>query len=111
MLNNIHPYTYVGLSLSESPERFIDRIIQLIGVSKKGIMSGRRHRELSDARFIIVSILSKKYPHMSTSKIGQLIGGRDHSTVIHARNKVINLLAVDKNFKKTHEEIEKLLDN
>jgi chromosomal replication initiator protein len=35
---------------------------------------------------------------MPASRIGQLIGGRDHSTVIHSCNTIEQRLKVDKSF-------------
>jgi chromosomal replication initiator protein len=50
--------------------------------------------------------LAKKHTDNSASKIGQLIGKRDHATVLHACKTVKDLIEVDKNFKTEIEEIE-----
>jgi chromosomal replication initiator protein len=42
--------------------------------------------------------LAQKYTKMPASRIGQLIGNRDHSTVIHSCNTVEQRLKVDKAF-------------
>jgi chromosomal replication initiator protein len=42
--------------------------------------------------------LASKYTKMPAGRIGQLIGNRDHSTVIHSCNTVEKRLKVDKAF-------------
>jgi chromosomal replication initiator protein len=42
--------------------------------------------------------LAQKYTKMPASRIGQLIGGRDHSTVLHSCNAIEERLKVDKAF-------------
>ena len=42
--------------------------------------------------------LAQKFTKMPTSRIGQLIGGRDHSTVIHSCSAIEQRLKVDKLF-------------
>lgn len=50
--------------------------------------------------------LAKKHTETSSSKIGQLIGNKDHATVLHACKTVKDQLEVDKEFKAEIEEIE-----
>jgi chromosomal replication initiator protein len=50
--------------------------------------------------------LARKLTNFSYPDIGQKIGGRDHSTVIYANNKILNTIASDLNFKKMLQEIE-----
>ena len=50
--------------------------------------------------------LAKKHTDISASKIGQLIGNRDHATVLHACKIIKDLIEVDKSFKSEIEDIE-----
>ncbi len=50
--------------------------------------------------------LAKKHTDSSSSKIGQLIGNKDHATVLHACKIVKDQVEVDKAFKANIEEIE-----
>ena len=54
-------------------------------------------------------ILAKKYTDFSTAKIGMIIGGKDHATVLHACKCVENQVSVDKAFKAELIEIESQL--
>jgi chromosomal replication initiator protein len=67
-----------------------------------------RKREIVQARQIAM-FLAKKYTKLSLSMIGNKIGKRDHSTVLHACKVVSGYLETDKKFKKDMEEIEKLI--
>jgi chromosomal replication initiator protein len=42
--------------------------------------------------------LAQKFTKMPTARIGQLIGGRDHSTVIHSCSAIEQRLKIDKAF-------------
>ena len=42
--------------------------------------------------------LAQKYTKMPASRIGKLLGGRDHSTVIHSCTKVNQRMTTDKLF-------------
>ncbi len=50
--------------------------------------------------------LARKLTNLSYPDIGQKIGGRDHSTVIYANNKMINSIDADSQFKKLVQDIE-----
>ena len=64
-----------------------------------------RKREIVQVRQIAM-YLAKKHTDHSSSKIGQLIGNRDHATVLHACKMVKDLVDVDKGFKAELDEIE-----
>jgi chromosomal replication initiator protein len=55
--------------------------------------------------------LARKLTKSSFPDIGQKIGGRDHSTVIYANNKIINNMENDVQFKSLIQEIERNLLN
>lgn len=56
-----------------------------------------RKREIAQARQIAM-YLSKKFTENSLKAIGGYFGGRDHSTVIHACQAVLNLMETDRFF-------------
>lgn len=53
--------------------------------------------------------LCKKYTTQSVSRIGSIIGGRDHATVLHALKSVDDLLETDSDFKEKYEAVESAL--
>lgn len=79
-------------------EAILQAVIGTFGVDMKSINSKSRKREIVFARQAAMS-LCKKYTTVSVSRIGQVVGGRDHATVLHALKNVEDLLATDSEFK------------
>ena len=53
--------------------------------------------------------LSRELTDFSLPKIGEEFGGRDHTTVIHAHEKIANDIKTDSTFKQEVENLEKKL--
>lgn len=66
-------------------------------ISMEALKSKSRKREIVEARQIAMAIMCKERCG-SLAEIGFFFGGRDHSTVIHARNTVTDLMFTDKSF-------------
>ena len=79
----------------------IDDILETVcghyNVSQQQVFSRSRKRDYVLVRQISM-YLAQKYTKMPASRIGQLIGGRDHSTVIHSCTTIEQRLTVDKSF-------------
>ena len=65
-----------------------------------------RKREIAQARQIAM-YLSKKFTEHSLKAIGGYFGGRDHTTVIHACQAVLNLIETDRTIKVSVSDLEK----
>jgi len=98
----ISPYSFPGLKLTIGDKRKIlkDRTTNRVRLSKEDVLdiisnesgvgvheivSRSRKKEIVNARFIFCSIMKDHYNY-SLVYIGELIGGRDHTSVIHAIN-------------------------
>ena len=66
-------------------------------VPQQQVFSRSRKRDYVLVRQVSM-YLAQKYTKMPAGRIGQLIGGRDHSTVIHSCNTIEQRLKVDKAF-------------
>ena len=75
----------------------LDKVCNHYNVSQQNVFSKSRKRDYVMVRQISM-YLAQKYTKMPASRIGQLIGGRDHSTVIHSCSTVEQRLKVDKSF-------------
>lgn len=79
----------------------IDDILEKVGkhfnVTTQNINSRSRKRDFVIARQVSM-YLAQKYTKMPASRIGKLVGGRDHSTVIHSCSQVEQRLKIDKAF-------------
>lgn len=83
----------------------IKKVSEYYGVEVESINTRSRKREVVLVRQVAM-YLSKKYLDMSTSKIGQYIGKRDHATVLHACKTIANLAETDKQFRNELNEID-----
>jgi len=86
----------------------IEKVCKHFELDPSAIHSKSRKREVVQVRQLAM-YLSKKHTDSSSSKIGQLIGHRDHATVLHACKIVKGQFDVDKSFRTEVEEIEALL--
>ena len=75
----------------------LDKVCNHYSVSQQHVLSRSRKRDYVLVRQISM-YLAQKYTKMPAGRIGQLIGGRDHSTVIHSCSAIEQRLKVDKAF-------------
>ena len=75
----------------------LEKVCQHYGVSQQSVFSKSRKRDFVQVRQVSM-YLAQKYTKMPASRIGQLIGGRDHSTVLHSCSTVEQRMKVDKAF-------------
>jgi chromosomal replication initiator protein len=75
----------------------LEKVCHHYNVTQQNVFSRSRKRDYVLVRQVSM-YLAQKYTKMPASRIGQLIGGRDHSTVIHSCTTVEQRLKVDKSF-------------
>ena len=83
----------------------LENVCRHYGVEQQHVFSKSRKREFVQVRQISM-YLAQKYTKMPASRIGQLIGHRDHSTVIHSCSTIEQRLKVDKAFSEEISSIE-----
>lgn len=88
-----------------SVEEIIKVVAGKLNVKIADIKAHNKNKNFVLARQISM-YLSRKLTNFSYPDIGQKIGGRDHSTVIYANNKILNAIEADSNFKKMIQDIE-----
>lgn len=86
-------------------EDIIQKVCSHYEIEDSAIHTKTRKREVVQVRQVAM-YLAKKHTDSSSSKIGQLIGNKDHATVLHACKIVKDQVEVDKAFKANIEEIE-----
>lgn len=79
-------------------ESILAQVIEVFKVDAKSINSKSRKQEISQARQAAM-YLCKQHTTQSISRIGTVIGGRDHATVIHAIKNVEELMQTNEDFK------------
>jgi chromosomal replication initiator protein len=86
-----------------SPERIQDLVARRWRVKPEALSSKRRTRDLTVPRQVAMYLI-KETLGTSLVRIGELFGGRDHSTVIHSIRKVEEDMARDADFRKQVDE-------
>ena len=87
-----------------SPERIREIVARRFDVREEALSSKRRTRDLTVPRQVAMYLI-KDLLEYSLVQIGNLFGGRDHSTVIHSIRKVEEALATDDEFFRMLEDI------
>ncbi|AWN17964.1 chromosomal replication initiator protein DnaA [Streptococcus sobrinus] len=77
-----------------SIEEIQTQVSKFYGVTVKEIKATKRNQNIVLARQVAM-YLAREMTDNSLPKIGKEFGGRDHSTVLHAYNKIKNMLAQD----------------
>lgn len=83
---------------SVSVKNIIAKVAEFYGVEESSMYAKTRKREIVRPRQIIMYILREDF-HLSYPAIGSVFGGRDHTTVIHACEKIKTDLSRDEDFK------------
>ena len=84
--------------------QIIDKVCDHYGMQTSLLFSKTRKREIVQARQLAM-YLAKEHTDNSLSKIGKMIGNKDHATVLHACRTVKGQIEIDKNFRAEVEEI------
>ncbi len=77
-----------------SPESILSVITETYGISVEELKSSSRRREISLARQIGMYLM-RQHTDLSLPKIGEVFGGKDHTTVLYSCEKITQQKAVD----------------
>jgi len=91
-----------------SVKNVISKIAEFYGIDEASMYAKTRRREVVRPRQIMMYVLREDF-HMSYPAIGSVFGGRDHTTVIHACEKVRGNMLVDDELKVQLDEIRGML--
>lgn len=93
-----------------SVETIESEVCKFYNLATDVIHSRSKKQEVAQARQIAM-YLAKKYTDCSFARIGELIGKRNHATVIHACKTVSDWMEIDKTIRYDIQKIESLLTN
>ena len=77
-----------------SPEAVMLVVSEQFGIPIEDLKSSSRRREISVARQVGM-FLMRKHTDLSLPKIGEVFGGKDHTTVLHSCQKITQLKETD----------------
>lgn len=86
------PLNFVAPDSKVPAEHIIEIVCEETGIEYAALLKKNRRREVVIARQLI-AFYCKGCTGLSLKSIGELLGGRDHTTVIHAVNTIKDLLA------------------
>lgn len=90
------------------PEEIMKAVAKFYQVSLADIRSERKNRQLALPRQLAM-YLCRKYSHLSLPDIGQLFGGKNHTTVLHAIRKISKASSTDPLLKDSMSKLESSL--
>lgn len=91
-------------------EKIIIEVCKYFDITRDDIVGKRRNREFVEPRMIAIYLIADVL-NIPLINIGQLVGGRDHTTIMHARNKIEGQLVNDQRIKRIVTDIRKMIDN
>ena len=91
-------------------EHVLTDVSHIFNVSPDEMKSKNRNSQVSTARQVAMYVISK-VTDLSYTSIGKEFGGRDHSTVVYATNKVKKAMQTDPAYRATVEDLIKNIGN
>jgi len=76
------------------PEKIISKVSEVYGISVKEMLGRGRSREIVLPRQVAMYLLREE-ANISLPQIGELLGGRDHTTIMYGCDKIADLLERD----------------
>ena len=70
-------------------DSIIDCVCKYFGIQRNDLIGKKKNKEIVEPRQICMYVITELLD-LPLASIGQLFGGRDHTTVIHAREKIAN---------------------
>lgn len=72
-------------------EKILDVVSEYTNITKADILGKKKTKEIADARQIAIYLICEML-NMPVVSVGKIIGGRNHATIIHSRDKVTEQL-------------------
>jgi chromosomal replication initiator protein len=91
------------------PEQVVDAVARSFGVTSAQLTGRDRSREIAWPRQIAMYLL-REFGNVSLPQIGMVLGGRDHTTVMYACEKVADLVERDDRLRRQLIQIREQLD-
>ena len=90
------------------PQQIMSTIAREYGLSMEELISQNRSQRIAFPRQIAMYMLREE-SELSLPKIGELLGGRDHTTVMYGHEKITDLLETDKNLRRKIVNLQEIL--
>ena len=74
-----------------SPDSIIESVCKYFGLGKNELLGKKKNKEIVEPRMVCIYVITDML-NMPLAAIGNILGGRDHTTIIHARDKIAEQL-------------------
>lgn len=74
-----------------SPKQIVSRVAEYYQIKPAALCGSRRLKAIALARQVAMYLLRKE-AQLPLEEVGRILGGRDHSTIIHGQEKIASLL-------------------
>lgn len=91
-----------------NPKQILSAICSHFNIKLSELTGPKRNKELVLPRHMAMHILSEDLK-MTVEKIGQVMGGRDHTTVMHGRDRIRGLINTDREVQRVFIELKQSL--
>ena len=89
-----------------SVETIMQSVCRVMGIDKEKLLGSSRKKNLVHSRHIAIYLI-RTHTSLSLPEIGRQMGNRDHTTIRHAYQKILDLLTTDPDLQNTINFIEK----
>lgn len=89
-------------------DKIINVVCNYYNIKKEDLVGKKKNKEIVEPRQICMYLISEIL-ELPLASIGSLFGGRDHTTVIHARDKVGSLIKTNYNLKTTINDLKAMI--
>lgn len=90
-------------------DRILEQVCKYFSIRKEDLVGKKKNKEIVEPRQIAMYLICELLDLPLTS-IGQVFGGRDHTTVIHAREKITNEIKDNKRMKVMVNDIKNIIE-
>lgn len=97
-----------GQTIKATPPEVINAVSKYYSLGKRSLLGNSRVRPIARPRQILMYLLRMELG-LPLEQVGEMVGGRDHTTVIHAVEKITHLASIDVNTREDIRGIKNLL--
>ena len=101
-------YTIEDIKEGLTPDSIIDTVCKYFNITKNDIVGKKKNKEIVEPRMISIYLICELLDIPLVS-IGKKFGGRDHTTIMHARDKITEQVKTNNKIKVYINDIKDLL--
>lgn len=91
-----------------TPDKIIDVVCDYFNITKEDIVGKKKSKEIVEPRMIAIYLISELLS-LPLVNIGKVFGGRDHTTIMHSRDKISEDIKVNRKTQTLVNEIKTIL--